>query len=319
MRLLFTVLLLSSFALAQEAQPPTPREPTEPAEDKPAPEGGLDGGGALPEPVEPWMITKPESKPQGEPVQLKVARDPSKKRTIDLMLEQAPAVKMGITGEVSVTASGFSLPFRFTKFEQMGMDMTAQVAAMTGTIVTGKLSASGTIEGGSVTVQGFGAMGSQLAILGYMAMPECGARSAKVGEVWELDVASYGPRFGTAQKTEGSVFQALEVVEDRDGVKCARIRTSFGLKFTGMMSPMGAVDVSVRGATTDWVDMDGHLRYRSTEFEQIGPMGTGKVTVTVSNKISDAAPAAPACGCGGACGAGCGCGGDTGSACGCGE
>lgn len=135
MRLLFTVLLLSSFAFAQEAQPPAPAKKPEPAADT-------------------WKVTKPESNPQGEVISLKVARDPTKKRTVTLMLERGENTSLGLTGNVSMSdEANFSWPLQLTKLVQNGMDITPMAAAQfQNASLAGKLTANGRIAKGSVTV-----------------------------------------------------------------------------------------------------------------------------------------------------------------------
>ena len=143
MRFLLSVLLLSSFALAQDASPPASdggSEETVPVapDDKPGPDAPVHE----PEPaVDTWKVTKPESNPQGDAITLKVAK---KKRTITLMLERGENTKLGLTGDVSMSdETNFSWPLQLTKLVQNGMDMTPMVAPQfQNASLAGKLAAS---------------------------------------------------------------------------------------------------------------------------------------------------------------------------------
>ncbi|MEE8106773.1 MAG: hypothetical protein V3T86_14670 [Planctomycetota bacterium] len=327
MRFLLSVLLLSSFAIAQDAPPPAPEDGKPTEETGPvAPDDklGPDTPVREPEPAaDAWRVTQPVSNPQGDAITLKVARDTNKKRTVTLLLERGEKMKLGITGVVSIRdGASFSWPLQLTKFVQQGMDMTAMAAPQfQNASLAGKLTADGRVDTSSVAVNGLGPMGAQFVGFAYWAFPIGGQRDARVGESWALDVTAYAKRIvlpAPAEETLGSVFQVFEAVEDKDGVSCARVRSTYGIKMTKVATPMGSTDILVTGSTTDWIDMDGQLRARTVDDTITAPTGTTKMKVTMTATVSEAAPTAPGCGCGAAEGCGCGDGCDSGDPCGCG-
>ncbi len=318
MRNLFLSLTLASLAFAQDA--PAPPKPVEP-EAQPVVK------------VDPWTVEKPESNPEGEPVDLKVSMDPKVvhdvragiTQNISVMgqqtkIEHVIGLKLQFK-EVGDDGASFEMRVDLQKIAINGMDQTAMVkSTLSDPKFTGKFDKKGNVVSGSVTGSGLATLANQLKAAVNWVLPFAGNRRVRKGEVWEVAPVDFAPRVQgtTGGDVSGNVYMKLIGLEEVDGTKCAHIEIVFGLTIknadiTTQMGPQKGT-VRIKGTVRELCGLDGVLRSREVKSKVIIEMGGMTVTDDGESKV-EASPAAAVvekaegCGCGG-----CGCGG-----CGCGE
>jgi hypothetical protein len=137
--------------------------------------------------------------------------------------------------------------------------------------VLSPVDAKGFVASGTTTgAEGLGTLGPFLRTSASWALPYLPEKPVRVGDAWDLPI----PYFlwsvnqpGDAP-AEGFVTQVLTALEDRDGVRCAKVKTVFSLRRPqppGMTPEAvgigeGAALSRFRGEGTSWIDLDGCLR-----------------------------------------------------------
>ena len=320
MRNLLLVLTLASLAFAQDA--PEPPKPVEP-EAQPVVK------------VDPWAVEKPESNPEGEPVDLKVSMDPKVvhdaradiTQNMSVMgqatkIENVIGLKLQFKEDGDDSAS-FEMSVDLQKIAQNGMDQTAMVKSMlSDPKFTGKFDKKGNVVPGSVTGSGLAALEAQLKAAVSWVLPFAGNRRVRKGEVWEVAPAEFAPRVqgATGGDVSGNVFMKLIGLEEKDGAKCAHVEIVFGLTIRNadIPTPMGPQKgtVRIKGTVRELCGLDGVLRSREVKSKLNVEVGGMTVQVDGDSKF-EASPAAPAAK--EATPEGCGCGDDGMDGCGCGE
>lgn len=214
-----------------------------PTESAPAPEAKLEAE---------WRIAKPESNPTGDPIELRLTLEPGMAHVLDMGMEmsmQTPQMPMqmeidfGARMEVkSVAEEGVfnvEMPFKFTRMTVNGQDMLAMVAGMLkDPKVKGKMTSKGRFVPGSIEVEGVqGPMQEQMSKQTESMFTPLPEKPVRVGETWSLPTDVFAKQFANAgiegAKIEGDVYQTLVGIEERDGARCARIKSVFGLRISG--------------------------------------------------------------------------------------
>ena len=229
-----------------------------------------------------WTVKKPVSKPEGDAVEIHTARgaDKNHKSTQKFTITMTTPIgvkrtETTISIEVAIKdGKRFEAPFTFEKCSQNGMDFTAEATEMfPAPKLMGRLTEDGRVAKGSLTDEGLGNTGKSVWYCAHWAFSFGGKRSARKGEAWELSAEEFAPKLTSApgHTVKGNVYQVLEAVEEKGGARCARLKTTFGLKIIGARTPWGEVDMVLRGSATDWQGLDGFLRERDLDV-------TSKVT-----------------------------------------
>ena len=321
MRNLLLALTLASLAFAQDApEPPKPVDEAKPVAK-----------------VDPWAVEKPESNPEGEPIDLKVSMDPNVVHHVRADITQNMSV-MGqlikiesVIGlklqfkEVGDDGASFEMPVDLQKLAKNGLDQTAMVkSTLSDPKFMGKFDKKGNVVPGSVTGSGLAGLENEFKAAVNWVLPFSGSRSAREGEVWEVAAAEFAPRVQgtTGGDVSGNVYIKLIGLEEKDGAKCARVEIVFGLTIknadipTGMGTQKGTV--RIKGTVRELSGLDGVLRSREVKSKVNIEVGGMTVEVDGHSKL-EATPTAPAakeatpgpaegCGCGddGMGGGGCG-------------
>jgi hypothetical protein len=235
-----------------------------------------------------WAIEKPQSKPRGEPVALRVGLETSKTLAIEHRsdmdmkmrmggMEMPQAMSTGVRMKVKVLSvaedgtAEVEMPLRLTKVLVNGQDMTAMMAGMFKPDAkgVGRLDKDGRPVPGSFKASGFGMMDASMVqnfeTDAYAYLPRGAVR---VGEVWEVAASEFGRGYANAglenAEFDGAAYATLEGIEERGGAPCARIRVVFSLRFGGENLRMQGQPAKgrgrVKGEGVYWHGLDGYMR-----------------------------------------------------------
>jgi len=243
-----------------------------------------------------WKVERPKSKPEGDPIALRFARTkdtvvrgeltrtttestPAGRETNEMVL----ALRMSF-GEVNDDGhTPIHVSVKLKRYVQDGEDLTGALPTTEGTLAA-LLEPTGKFVTG-VDARGVGQMFtgdvSQLIVAG-------GDRTVRKGEVWDVatkEVAG-GLRSVKAKNVAVESFATLEDVEERDGVRCARIRSVTVGRLDGVQLK-GFTDgkIRMRSERVEWLGLDGILRYRTEKLTARIVLGDDTIEIDTKNVV----------------------------------
>ncbi len=280
MRILTLLCLLGVFALAA----PPEGEPTTPAADG-------------------WTVEKPASDPQGEAFALKIALEPGMAHKLDATIVQElktnmgpNSMAMGLTLWVRVLRKSekgeadVEMPLKFNKLSVNGMDMLAMVAGMLNNPkLFARMDARGEVVPGTLKAEGMGQLAAQMegqiaSLFSYLP-----PNPVKVGEAWEIPVEALAKSMGTIKggKLEGKAYQTLVAIEEKNGARCARIKSIVAFTLSGdnleMPGAGGAAKgtIHAKGEGVTFHGLDGYTRATEMTMQMKMELNTMGMDLTI--------------------------------------
>ncbi|MGQ0613870.1 MAG: hypothetical protein ACT4PV_09055 [Planctomycetaceae bacterium] len=250
-----------------------------------------------------WSVEKPASNPQGEAFALSIALEPGMAHKLDATIVQdlktnmgPNSMVMGLTMWVRVLRKNekgeadVEMPLKFNKLSANGMDMLAMVAGMLNNPkLFARMDARGEVIPGTLKAEGMGQLADQMegqiaSLFGYLP-PD----PVKVGEAWEIPVEALAKSMAAIKggKLEGKAYQTLEAIEEKNGARCARIKSIVSFTVTGdnlqMAGGAGNAKGTIRakGEGVSWHGLDGYVRVTDMTMQMKMELNTMGMDLTI--------------------------------------